>query len=529
MTVDPPDVAAVRRPRIFVSYARQDIEAIDTVVQMMQRTGAVWIDSELVGGAAWWQTILEQIRACDVFCFAVSDWSLASKPCQAELCYAQALQRPVVPVQIGPVDSLRVTRFAATQIIDFRNPHDAAVDALTNAVQRQSGRTVPLPTALPAEPPVPFAYLMRLATTLDDQELTRVEQAALVSEMRSRLDEDGNDPTVRHDIMRLLRMLHDRPDVTWRTRTEIDTMFSADELSAMTPAGGLYLAPVQAPLQSPVRLREHDPDSAVTTPIATAAGRPVRAQPMRVDATAREPDAGRRTRRRTLRWLLAGGAVALSATGIVVAAALVHPREPATPIALLDDTDLNAVMGTSAMRATESSSTKAKHTRGVIDVTPAECAGPLYPGLDRTYLDSGTRQLTWRASEDGGGLSRAGVDGNHFVDQNVAVFGDAERALAFVRDSARRWSDCNATTSTVTYFGRDRYTWTIGEQAGEPPKITQMFAASAGEPGYTCQRVLSAVDAMVIDIKACGPHVVDEANWVADRLAARLVGVSSTF
>ena len=33
---------------------------------------AVWLDQELSGGQSWWDQILEQVRACDVFVFALA-------------------------------------------------------------------------------------------------------------------------------------------------------------------------------------------------------------------------------------------------------------------------------------------------------------------------------------------------------------------------------------------------------------------------------------------------------------------------
>lgn len=65
---------------------------------------AVWVDQELTGGDSWWQEILQQVRQCDVFVLALSNNSLRSKPCIAELEYTEALGLPVVPGQIAPVD-----------------------------------------------------------------------------------------------------------------------------------------------------------------------------------------------------------------------------------------------------------------------------------------------------------------------------------------------------------------------------------------------------------------------------------------
>ena len=108
---------------LFISYSSQDKGAIEPLRSALNRAHQqVWMDEELGGGEAWWRTILEQIRSCEVFIVALSDNSLASKPCQAEVRYARALQRPILPVQIGPVTNLRVTPLAETQIIDFRNP-----------------------------------------------------------------------------------------------------------------------------------------------------------------------------------------------------------------------------------------------------------------------------------------------------------------------------------------------------------------------------------------------------------------------
>jgi hypothetical protein len=65
----------------------------------------VWLDEELHGGETWWTPILRDIGECTVFLFALSDKSLYSKPCRAELRYANDLGVPVLPVQTGEVAS----------------------------------------------------------------------------------------------------------------------------------------------------------------------------------------------------------------------------------------------------------------------------------------------------------------------------------------------------------------------------------------------------------------------------------------
>jgi hypothetical protein len=87
---------------VFVSYSSRDRDAVKSLTQDLQDADEqVWMDQRLAGGEAWWRAILEQIRGCDVFIFALSQSSIDSKPCQAELQYAQALGLPILPVQVG--------------------------------------------------------------------------------------------------------------------------------------------------------------------------------------------------------------------------------------------------------------------------------------------------------------------------------------------------------------------------------------------------------------------------------------------
>ena len=195
----------------------------------------VWFDDDLGGGEAWWNEILEQIRSCEVFIVALSNHSLESKPCQAELRYAKALQRPILPVRIGPVDSMRANPLASLQVIDYQNPTVDSGIQLVSAVHALAAQQPPLPSPLPDEPPVPFAYLMRLSSTLAEQDLDPRQQTHLLTELKSGLEEDGDDPTARNDIARLLRMLRDRSDVTYRTRTEIDELLASVDTKAAAP------------------------------------------------------------------------------------------------------------------------------------------------------------------------------------------------------------------------------------------------------------------------------------------------------
>jgi hypothetical protein len=207
--------------KVFISYSRHDEGAVRALVGDLQRARVqVWLDEDLGGGESWWRDILGQILTCEVFIVALSDHSLDSKPCQAELRYAQDLNRPILPVQIGPVNSLRANPLASVQLVDYRNPTSDASIKLITAVHELLAQQTPLPEPLPEQPPVPYEYLMWLAATMRDAELSAAQQAKLVAELKSGLEEDGNDPWARGEIMRLWRELRDRSDVTYETGTE---------------------------------------------------------------------------------------------------------------------------------------------------------------------------------------------------------------------------------------------------------------------------------------------------------------------
>src|SRR5271156_6210934 len=215
---------------LFISYSSRDRSTVDALTTAFRRAQQqVWFDQELGGGDSWWNKILEQIRSCDVFVVALSSNWLQSKPSQSELRYAQALNRPILPVRIGDIDSMRVNPLAALQIIDYRNPTVDAGIQLVTAVHSLTAKPQPLPDPLPEEPPVPFGYITRLGNTLAEKELSPQQQLQLLVELRSGLDEDGDDPSARSDIAQLLRMLRLRHDVTYRTRNDIDNVLASME------------------------------------------------------------------------------------------------------------------------------------------------------------------------------------------------------------------------------------------------------------------------------------------------------------
>ncbi|WAJ44632.1 sensor domain-containing protein [Mycobacterium sp. Aquia_216] len=502
---------------LFISYSSQDRTTVDALTTALRRgQNQVWFDQELGGGDSWWAKILEQIRECEVFIVALSSNWLQSKPSQAELRYAQALGRPILPVRIGDVDSMRVNPLAALQIIDYREPTVDAGIQLVTAVHALRSKPVPLPDPLPEEPPVPFGYITRLGNTLAEKELSPQQQLQLLVELRSGFDEDGDDPSARGDIAQLLRMLRLRHDVTYRTRSEIDNVLSEIEAKDGSPGGPA--AKVQAPAAGSTTATQPSGSTAVTVPTAVTGGAPT----------------GGGSNKRLI--LIGGAAVAvIAAIAIVVVVTTQGGKTKSAP---------NAANSNSAPAAGNSSPNSAKldsYLVGAPEVgtivgdpnvvagdkigqlrnpkwtlSDPECAGTYEPAVAAAYQDASGFDAV-----SGLIVHTAGQDPPHRIIETVAEFASPDKASAFVRASADKWKSCAGKTVAESLNGHS-FDWAFAEVGGTVPKIAQQRSRSDG--GKICHHVLHADGAKVIDVLVCGPDAVPgQAGKIAEQIAAKSI------
>ena len=234
---------------IFVSYARADSVAVQALIKDLDRTDhRPWMDGQLRGGDAWWNEILRQIRECDVFVFALSEHSLHSRPCQAELDYARRLGVPIIPLQVGPVSTMRAGPFADVQVIDYTHPNSTTGMELVAAIERLIRTRGPLPDPEATPPGVPFAYLMRLRNEIDAPTLSAEDQERILGDLTRAFEQE--EAAVRPDIIELMHELKSRPDVTHRVANQIDRTLTP----VGAPAGGAgSTTSQQSPWQAPPR------------------------------------------------------------------------------------------------------------------------------------------------------------------------------------------------------------------------------------------------------------------------------------
>ncbi|MBV8789930.1 MAG: sensor domain-containing protein [Mycobacterium sp.] len=493
---------------LFISYSSQDRSTVDALTNALRKgQQQVWFDQELGGGESWWNKILEQVRSCDVFIVALSNNWLQSKPSQAELRYAQALNRPILPVRIGDIDSMRVNPLAALQIIDYREPSVDAGIQLVTAVHALQSKPVPLPEPLPEEPPVPFGYITRLGNTLAEKELSPQQQTQLLIELRSGLDEDGDDPSARSDIAQLLRMLRLRHDITYRNRTEIDNVLAEIEAKNSGSEGGATTAAAEA---QPAAVAAPTQPSRPATGAASGAGAP----------------AGKSNKRL---MIIGGAAVAvIAAIAVVVvlttqgtskkssAPAGDHPQTGAAAppgrldAILLGPPEVATIMGLPSIEIKDQTQQLRPPSGSLSNL---ECLGAFEPIEESVYTGSASRAVR-------GQLLRTS-DYDFRVQQAAVAFPNAEKAQAFVTASADKWKACANKSVTMT-TDRDRvFRWTFGSVAGAPPTISQLRTpADPARP--SCQRVLSAVSDVVLDVEACAVGATDQASRLTQKMTAKV-------
>lgn len=87
--------------RIFVSYSRADRQFIDQFIPLIRRvygSDSLWFDEDIHGGFDWWQSILDEIGKSDLFIYLISNESVESPYCQAEMREALRLNKRILPI-----------------------------------------------------------------------------------------------------------------------------------------------------------------------------------------------------------------------------------------------------------------------------------------------------------------------------------------------------------------------------------------------------------------------------------------------
>lgn len=230
---------------VFVCEDARDAAAVEILVPDLLRAGQQVVRACTFGhDEVGWTQVLDQIRDCDVFIFALSQHALASRTCMAAYEYAKALRRTVIPVQVGPVDEAITNPLSSLQHVDYREPTVSSGIELTAALHDHLSHPNPLPDPLPPSPGFPFDGLDRLTAEVSAPGLSGSRQAEVLAELDGYLKRDGRDAVLRRRVGDVLELLAAHPGLRARHRPQVLSRLGAfsEDLppGSGQPAGGLH-------------------------------------------------------------------------------------------------------------------------------------------------------------------------------------------------------------------------------------------------------------------------------------------------
>ena len=211
--------------KLFISYARLNMTTAEALVRDLHALGhQAFYDQDLTGGQRWWDTLLDQIQAADVFVPVLSDEYRESQACRVEAEWADALHVSFLPVftdeQLpGMYDPI----IAEANWVGYDPVDRGALAELARGVSSVTKRTPPEP--LPPRPAIPLSYLVVVEREIrGEAELGRHRQLAIVSDLRSKLGTRESS-----GARELLQALRERPDVTFEVATTVDALLATPE------------------------------------------------------------------------------------------------------------------------------------------------------------------------------------------------------------------------------------------------------------------------------------------------------------
>ena len=179
---------------------------------------------------------------------------------------------------------------------------------------------------------------------------------------------------------------------------------------------------------------------------------------------------------------------------------------------LLSAGDIDTVMGTHGIVAHPPYTILAQHSNLLPN---RNCLGIWQVGDAAIYDES---KLTGFRGED---LRQPDTDDwDTLVVQAAVSYPAADAANAFFAESAQRWSKCTNHHVNMTVNGQPQPKLFFGNLTKTDTELS--IPVIRGENERTCQRVLSVVSNIIIDVAACNHNVTDQAARIAQKIKDRV-------
>lgn len=277
-----PDAAAATSTALataFVSYSRTDMEFCDRVRQSLQQIGCeAWYDNKVRKGTQWWDDILDHIEDSDVFVRLLSPMSIESPSCISEYDYAQQLGKPIVRVQVRPLDKTDLSGLSEEEQTDnWVNLLEDSTESgigLGDAYSTKLNESRETESSEPGESP--SSELSRPPAPITD--LTPILEQIRVADLDNKADEDAlvaRLMALEHEIDHLDAVLEAVNKMRARPRLMDESISALDALAARlgrkVRADDLRLSRNTWRTRTPADLRKADPG--LTQRTAPLAGR----------------------------------------------------------------------------------------------------------------------------------------------------------------------------------------------------------------------------------------------------------------
>jgi TIR domain len=247
-----------RGSQLFISYARTDAAIVDALVGELRELGyQPFFDSDLTGGQAWWDTLLDRIEASDVFLPVLSQHYLDSEACYQEADWAASVGVAFLPVDVARVDPRLCPRaIANANWVRYELEGRSSLARLSHAL-----RTIEPGSRPPVNPPrpeIPMTYFGELEREISGP-LDWERQLVVIATLKGRLGS-------REDALarRLLRQLQGNQRISYTGWREIEAA-----LKQVPPADDQALPPAPRPVAAD---RPASPTEPATTQTSSKPG-----------------------------------------------------------------------------------------------------------------------------------------------------------------------------------------------------------------------------------------------------------------
>jgi hypothetical protein len=126
----------------FLSYARKDKEIVRQLFdELLNRNIDLWLDLEDIrGGTVWMDALLTAIQNCHNFLYCISENSIESPYCAAELAHALRLNKRIIPVVVRDIQPDRCPQpIRELQWVLIHRDFKFGIDELTSILESPEG------------------------------------------------------------------------------------------------------------------------------------------------------------------------------------------------------------------------------------------------------------------------------------------------------------------------------------------------------------------------------------------------------